>query len=75
MERKQTPYGMYIPQAIVKANMLQGGYYVVHGERGNMLAWKPTIVQCMLLIMHWKRHGHCESWHIDNLFIFNRIEF
>lgn len=71
-DREETPKANYIPYAIVK---WEDGYAIQHGQFGTAMATKPTIEECLLLAMEWKRRGKCESWHIDNLFILGRIEF
>ena len=73
-DRKPTPHRYYCPRAIVKQD---DGYAILHGPDNvaGTYAWKPTLTQAMLLILEWKKRGHCESWHIDNLFIFGKIEF
>jgi len=71
MARQRTPRLSCVPRAIVKHVC---GWAIVHGEH-DMLAVKPTIHACMMLILEWKERNHCESWHIDNLFIFDKIEW
>ncbi len=71
-EREPTPNMYCVPKRIERH---EHGWAIVHGPNENMLAVKSSITGCMLLILEWKRRGMCESWHIDNLFIFDAIEW
>ena len=71
-DRTKTPTQDYVPRRIVR---MAHGWGILHGSYDDLVLPQKTIRDCFLKIIEWKQQGLCESWHVDNLFLFDAIEW